>query len=288
MKKVLLLGGIVMMSLVACQKRNELTKAKPDVEPCVLTDSTLLTQAQIDSAAYFHNYYAREAIGEFNFSTGNDTQELQNVFMNIGEHDFPSFSTDTLSGLLNSVKNFSQDSILISSQILNPYALELMDSTEQYLKKSTITVSGIDSFTNQMKTLAYQNLTGTDLEITLLSMATIDSSAYLWLPTTKGGSGIGYAFISHLEANKANASLASPFINNSVNSGIPVINWNAVMNVDQFALIAAAEADSWMLEPGIADPELIPIAWQTYLNAIGWQAAYASAVDVAKQIYYQI
>lgn len=71
-----------MIAFTAGQKRSQVTKAQtnshkgsPWVPVGNYFDSMLLTQTQIDSAAYFHGYYAREAISQFNFYSGNDIRK---------------------------------------------------------------------------------------------------------------------------------------------------------------------------------------------------------------------
>lgn len=144
-----------------------------------------------------HNNYLEETLVNFsNYQAPNERSlqaELYNIFLN---SNTPDLSFDQKKAILDEVVSQSFDYNLdqVRRSNLNNAAKEIIES----VNNEAALIRDYSSFAQYLDgeiAKSRSTLSGKDLDTTLAFLEVMKSSAYFWLPTDKGGSGVGYQLL---------------------------------------------------------------------------------------------
>ena len=178
----------------------------------------------------------------------------------IGSNDF-GMTLEDITIYLDSSNNDNYNFVKLNTD--DPDVIGVFDNVQEYLSNNPdCNFSDIQNLVSTQTAFASESITGSDLDIALTFLKTFEKSSYLWMPASKGGSGIGSSFIDDFEEEVPLPSLA--------------IKWKAIAYADG-AGAAGVLLRTWYLA-GFG-----PMSWGTILGAIGWGAAWASGASLLYQ-----
>ena len=206
---VAFIGIIGLAIMVSCVRETEYKyteQISPSKKSATIKPSTELcygiTYNDIIQNAQRHNKYLDDLYRLFNFDADDYDMELIRC---INESDFDNIDEEEKKILLGKYGDYQyscsdvQDDLFSTEVINNPfdiyYIMEIFDST----LLDTSSFEKISTMVDSIQYLAFNfiELTDVDMFIVLQFTEMIRSSSYYWIPAYRGGSGIGFGYLSH-------------------------------------------------------------------------------------------
>ena len=218
MKKTHYIVLILAIGLAGC-KKNEVTDKsssnlqKRNIAAYSVSESRELTDSQVDSIANAHNSQLTKAMANMNWSAIPLKTEAQKAFQNLWNSGMP-VTYATYCSYFPANPKTGLDSTLLDSSLMNPSAFyTTYYDVLSYVSNEQHSYTDIANYIDAKKSVVISSQTGSDIDRTLIFLQTTKTSAYFWLSTNRGGSGIGYGYIHTWCINNGvdpNVVLAAP------------------------------------------------------------------------------
>jgi len=209
---------ILAIGLAGCKKNEATDKPssnlqKSNIATCYVSDTRELTDSQVDSIANAHNSQLSNAMANMNWSATSLKTEAQQAFQNLWNSGMP-VTYETYCSYFPDNPETGLDSTLLDSSLIDPSAFyTTYYDVLSYVSDEQHSFTDIANYINTKKSDVILNQTGSDIDRTLIFLQTTKRSAYFWLPTSRGGSGIGYGYLETWCVNNdvdPNIVLAAP------------------------------------------------------------------------------
>ncbi len=216
LSRKLVTGGfyaIAFIAFLSCSKTKNQNSADANLK---LSSERVLTQEQIDEIGALHNQYLETVVSNLDFSSNSLTDDIVEEFnkLNIEVHTFELLPNH---GNIPALKEELYKSV-------SAEAINLIEQAVGYSEEYT-TVSDYQSFVNDLESQAHVELSGSELDVVLVTFSVLKNSAYFWSPAEMGGSGVGHAALVqyHGTLNKAagpSFSFRKAMIGDGISGGI--------------------------------------------------------------------
>lgn len=262
MKKLTLIIGLLIV-IFSCNKQNDFVSPKHDDDRNIMSlyqsPSRIINDSLITEIGVRHNQILEEAINNINWNSASIEQELNIFFLNYIDPSIDSLITNRSEmGLVIS----NTDNYL--SENLNPSVYQMMIDCKDFIYQMP-NYSNIVSQLNLYRDYSNNTFVGSDLDIALVFLEVTEKSAYFWMPSSIGGSGIGWGFIEdYCDENDIE---------------VAAINWGQIGWADG-AGAAGVLLRTWYLA-GCG-----PLSWGAIVGAIGWGAAWGSGMAILGQLMF--
>jgi hypothetical protein len=194
--KQLILSGLILatmgITIIGCNKEKIVPSKKTIAIENELSNSTILTENQLQYVGNYHNESLSLIFNNFNWKSNNLKQELID-------------NIDSNSIKLNDYSNDYLNSRCINDYESNYNVLKENLSIESFLIidnsiNLSKNISDITIFNNEINFLQEKAKIEisdiAELNTILVTLEVLKSSAYFWSPKSVGGSGIGYNYIT--------------------------------------------------------------------------------------------
>jgi hypothetical protein len=272
MKKVILGIFVTILVFVSCNKTQVETDMVDQVESELVDNTTLdqgvlkfysstrmLTDEQIDSIADWHNEYLIAVMNIFSLEAEDLDEELTDKFIEVGIAEIGC----TESELRDYMEAFDFDHYQYAiDSLTDDDVLVIVDSIQSYLANNPdCSYSSIQSVISDLEDFAYNNTEGSNYDVAMTFLATMENSIYLWMPEAHGGLGAGDDFIQALRAE----------------NNYKTVNWGLVADADGSAALGVLLMTWYLTTAG-------PVGVGAMVSTMGWAVAISSGRNLVAQL----